>query len=232
MSCSSKRNTAAGSCISTFVSRTNARRAPFAGRFFSIASEFPRSLQDLGGVPLDPHLAPLAADRAPWRRSGTCCARGPSSCGRTCSSVFHAPNSDATAWSSSEPSSNGNFILSLNLRCDSSVVGRDAEDAACERGGMPARGRGSRCPRACSPACCRAGRSTDQILRALVAEPERAGRGREAELRRLRARLARRPSPQFLTGSRIASRFIWSQKSMNSSRSAPTWMRDGTLTTM
>ena len=31
MSCSSKRNMAAGSCISTFVSSTNARRAPFGG---------------------------------------------------------------------------------------------------------------------------------------------------------------------------------------------------------
>src|SRR5688572_25016814 len=63
MSCSSKRNTAAGSCISTFVSRTNARRAPFAGRFF-IASELPGRGENFPGVPLDAHFAPFAADRA------------------------------------------------------------------------------------------------------------------------------------------------------------------------
>src|SRR5687768_14012419 len=62
MSCSSKRNTAAGSCISTFVSRTNARRVPLAGRFFSIASEPPGRLEHLGRMALDAHLAPLAAD--------------------------------------------------------------------------------------------------------------------------------------------------------------------------
>src|SRR6187431_2959213 len=61
MSCSSKRNTAAGSCISTLVSSTNARRAPFAGRFFSIGSEFSRSFEHLGRMPLGAHLAPLAA---------------------------------------------------------------------------------------------------------------------------------------------------------------------------
>src|SRR5262247_1927262 len=64
MSCSSKRNTAAGSCISTLVSSTNARRAPFAGRFFSIGSDFSRGFEHLGRVPLDPHLAPLAAQGA------------------------------------------------------------------------------------------------------------------------------------------------------------------------
>src|SRR4030095_6319810 len=65
MSCSAKPSTAAGSCISTLVSSTNARRAPFAGRFFSIGSEFSRSFEHLGRVPLDPDLAPLAAHRAP-----------------------------------------------------------------------------------------------------------------------------------------------------------------------
>src|SRR5215510_7609502 len=64
MSCSSKRNTAAGSCISTLVSSTNARRAPLTGRFFSIGSGFSRGFEHLGRVPLDPHLAPLAAQRA------------------------------------------------------------------------------------------------------------------------------------------------------------------------
>src|SRR5688572_11141278 len=64
MSCSSKRNTAAGSCIRTLVSSTNARCAPLSGRFFSIGSELPCRGQHFRGVPLDANLAPFAADRA------------------------------------------------------------------------------------------------------------------------------------------------------------------------
>ena len=37
---------------------------------------------------------------------------------------------------------------------------------------------------------------------------------------------------QDLSGSRMASRFRWSHRSRNSSRSAATWMRVGTCTTM
>src|SRR3972149_3332285 len=61
MSCSSKRKIAAGSCISTLGSSTNARRAPFAGRLFMIpGSQRACCRQDLPGVARYPDLAPFA----------------------------------------------------------------------------------------------------------------------------------------------------------------------------
>src|SRR5512134_2527724 len=65
MSCSSKRNIAAGSCISTLVSRTNARRASFAGRLFSMRWSEPAGRgQDLFRVARHADLAPFLAQHA------------------------------------------------------------------------------------------------------------------------------------------------------------------------
>src|SRR5688572_14327005 len=66
MSCSSKRKIAAGSCIRTFVSSTNARRAPLAVRDLIMpASKRARRFEDLRRVAGDADPAPFIAHDAP-----------------------------------------------------------------------------------------------------------------------------------------------------------------------
>ena len=105
MSCSSKRKIAAGSCISTLVSSTNrAAGAPSGGPDSFSVRAFRVRARPRGPPRRARHLdlAPLAAQDALRHRSGTCCARRPSSSGRTCSSPSRRRTAPATAWSSSE----------------------------------------------------------------------------------------------------------------------------------
>src|SRR5690242_2579676 len=61
MSCSSKRNIAAGSCISTFVSSTYSRRCAPPAWPSSVSAGFAEGFEDFLGMTCNLYLAPLAA---------------------------------------------------------------------------------------------------------------------------------------------------------------------------
>src|SRR5687768_1378005 len=183
MSCSSKRNTAAGSCISTFVSSTNARRAPLAGRFF-IASELPGRGQNFPGVPLDADLAPFAADRA-LRVDQERAALDAHHLAPV--HVLLPPCSeqrgDRVVLVRAELERELHLVLELAVRLES--VRRNAE---YPRAGAPEGGREvaevAALERAARRVVARV-EVDDEVHVALVAEPEFAARGRDGELRRL-----------------------------------------------
>src|SRR5688572_14930698 len=190
MSCSSKRKTAAGSCMSTLVSSTNARRAPFAGRFFDIGSEFPRRGENFGGMSRHAHLAPLAAERA-------------TGIDEESASLYAHHLLSVHVLLLPHPKQHGDRMIlvrtelerELHLVPEAAVglerVRRDAEDpgarapeCACEVAEVAA------FQRAAGRVVARV-EVDDHVLAALATQAEFAVRGRNREFRCLRARLAR-----------------------------------------
>src|SRR5688572_5776076 len=183
MSCSSKRNTAAGSCISTLVSRTNARRAPLAGRFF-IDSELPGRGQNFTGVPLDADLAPFAADRA-LRVDQEGAALDAHHLATV--HVLLLPGTEQRGHRvilvRAELEREIHLVLEFSVRLE-----RIRRDAEYPRAGAPEGGREVAEVAALESAARRVVARVEvdhEIHVALVAEPELAARGRDGELRRL-----------------------------------------------